>query len=82
LLSLAQKRTVTSRDILDAMSRRRCDISDVDPLALEQFAGLLSRQMALPPENEDPAMLEKGFLKYMYDSFPEDDITDRLIKAV
>jgi hypothetical protein len=73
---------MSSRDILNAMESHGCDVIGMEPAALEYLAGMLIRQMALPPEKEDPAILEQGFLKYMYDRLPEDDITDRLIKAV
>jgi hypothetical protein len=79
LISSAEKRAVTSRDVLDALKSNGCNIDKIQFADLESFAGVLNAQMSLPPENRDYGKLERGFLDYLYDSLPEDDITDKFV---
>jgi hypothetical protein len=82
LIKSAQTHTLTVSDILNIMKSQGCDASKLQPLALGHLADIFTRQMSLPPEQIDPGKLEEGLLNYLYDSFPADDITDRLIQAV
>ena len=77
LISSAQKQAMAPRDILAVLKSRGCDIGKIQPADLERFADVLAAQTALPPEKMDPGKLEAGFLDYLYDALPEDDITDR-----
>jgi len=81
LLDLAEQRAITPGDILGALKKYGRGIDNAQPAGLEGFVGALNAQMSLPPEKRNYGKLECGFLDCLYDSFPREDVTARVVKT-
>jgi hypothetical protein len=78
LINLEKKQAIRPGEILGALKKYGCNIGRIQSGDLERFADVLNTQMFLPPEKRDYGKLERGFLDYLYESLPENDITDKL----